>query len=108
MQDYDGSHIKGLIINFIHYYWPSLLKIPGYVTEFITPIIKVKSSNGLGFFIYTSQAAKGKQVQYFYTMPEFKEWMDRQGARHGWDIHYLKVPERRILIQINFLPGFGK
>ena len=25
-QDYDGSHIKGLIINFIHFFWPSLIK----------------------------------------------------------------------------------
>jgi DNA topoisomerase II len=25
-QDHDGSHIKGLIINFIHYHWPNLLK----------------------------------------------------------------------------------
>ena len=24
-QDHDGSHIKGLIINFIHHFWPSLL-----------------------------------------------------------------------------------
>ena len=40
-QDEDGSHIKGLFINFIHYFWPSLLKIPGFLKEFITPIIKV-------------------------------------------------------------------
>lgn len=26
-QDQDGSHIKGLIINFIHHFWPSLLKV---------------------------------------------------------------------------------
>lgn len=25
-QDYDGSHIKGLLINFIEKYWPDLLK----------------------------------------------------------------------------------
>ncbi len=25
-QDHDGSHIKGLLINFLHHFWPSLLK----------------------------------------------------------------------------------
>jgi DNA gyrase/topoisomerase IV subunit B len=39
-QDQDGSHIKGLVINFIHYKWPNLLK-HDYVEVFITPILKV-------------------------------------------------------------------
>ncbi len=41
-QDHDGSHIKGLIMNFIHHFYPSLLKLPGFLLEFITPIVKVK------------------------------------------------------------------
>ena len=41
-QDQDGSHIKGLVINFIHHNWPSLLKLP-FLEEFITPIVKVGS-----------------------------------------------------------------
>jgi DNA topoisomerase-2 len=40
-QDHDGSHIKGLIINFLDHFFPSLLKIPGFLREFITPIVKV-------------------------------------------------------------------
>ena len=28
-QDTDGSHIKGLLINFIHHMWPSLFKMDG-------------------------------------------------------------------------------
>jgi len=39
-QDFDGSHIKGLIINFVHKFWPSLLQKPGFIKEFITPVIK--------------------------------------------------------------------
>jgi DNA topoisomerase-2 len=39
-QDQDGSHIKGLLINFIHYNWPSLLRVP-FMEQFITPIVKV-------------------------------------------------------------------
>lgn len=44
VQDHDGSHIKGLIMNFLHNFYPSLLKIPGFLVEFITPIIKVSPS----------------------------------------------------------------
>jgi DNA topoisomerase II len=40
-QDHDGSHIKGLIINFIDCFFPSLLRIEGFLLEFITPIVKV-------------------------------------------------------------------
>ena len=41
-QDHDGSHIKGLVINLFSTFWPSLLKLPGFLTEFITPIVKVR------------------------------------------------------------------
>lgn len=39
-QDQDGSHIKGLVINFIHHNWPNLLR-HNFMEEFITPIVKV-------------------------------------------------------------------
>ncbi len=48
-QDQDGSHIKGLLINFVHHNWPSLLKLP-FLEEFITPIVKVRSQND--FILY--------------------------------------------------------
>ncbi|KAK9925944.1 hypothetical protein M0R45_023202 [Rubus argutus] len=39
-QDYDGYHIKGLIINLIYSFWPSLLRMnPSFLMEFKTPII---------------------------------------------------------------------
>merc|ERR1719318_296720 len=59
-QDQDGSHIKGLVINFIHHNWPSLLKLP-FMEEFITPIVKV---------------TKGNQAVCFYSLPEFVEWKE--------------------------------
>ncbi|KAK4991491.1 DNA topoisomerase 2, partial [Elasticomyces elasticus] len=40
-QDHDGSHIKGLLINFLEVQYPSLLRLPGFLMEFITPIVKV-------------------------------------------------------------------
>jgi DNA topoisomerase-2 len=39
-QDTDGSHIKGLLINFIHTFWPNLIKMNGFLKCFITPILK--------------------------------------------------------------------
>ena len=38
--DVDGSHIKGLFVNMIAYYWPSLLEIKGFINIFITPVVK--------------------------------------------------------------------
>lgn len=43
-QDHDGSHIKGLIMNFFHTFYPSLLQLPGFLLEFITPIVKVSTA----------------------------------------------------------------
>ena len=45
-QDHDGSHIKGLIMNFLHHFYPSLLRVEGFLLEFITPIVKVRAPPG--------------------------------------------------------------
>jgi len=75
-QDHDGSHIKGLLINFFHHFFPSLLKISGFLLEFITPLVK---------------ASKGRQKKVFYSMPEYEEWRDRLGnSPQGWTIKYYK------------------
>jgi len=74
--DTDGSHIKGLIINFIHHFWPSLIKINGFLKEFITPIIKV---------------SKGNRNYSFYTIPEYKNWYESINKNvSGWKIKYYK------------------
>ncbi len=87
-QDHDGSHIKGLIINFIHYQWPNLLK-HGFVEEFITPIIKVfkskKNSPGEGL----GSNERSKELS-FYSMPEFEEWQQNTSDWHTWKIKYYK------------------
>jgi len=75
-QDHDGSHIKGLIINFIHHFWPSLLNHPGFLQQFITPIIK---------------ATKGKKSKTFFTLPEYDAWKESTGNdAKGWKIKYYK------------------
>ena len=40
-QDADGSHIKGLVINLIHHFWPELLGA-NFVQEFVTPLLKAR------------------------------------------------------------------
>ncbi|KAL5543375.1 hypothetical protein UlMin_007159 [Ulmus minor] len=76
-QDHDGSHIKGLLINFIHSFWPSLLKVPSFLVEFITPIVKATHKNG-------------KELA-FYTMPEYEAWRENlKDSGSGWSIKYYK------------------
>ncbi|KAG0365746.1 DNA topoisomerase [Gamsiella multidivaricata] len=74
-QDHDGSHIKGLVINFFDHYFPSLLKIPGFLVEFITPIVK---------------ATKGREKQTFYTIPQYEAWKESEDGARGWRIKYYK------------------
>jgi DNA topoisomerase-2 len=57
MQDHDGSHIKGLLINFIHSFWPSLLKVPSFMVEFTTPIIRVSIINSV-YCIFDNENTK--------------------------------------------------
>lgn len=74
-QDSDGSHIKGLIINFIHHFWPSLFKITGFLKQFITPILKV---------------TKGTQVISFYTIKDYRVWCEATPDIKRWKIKYYK------------------
>ena len=75
-QDHDGSHIKGLIINMIHNFWPGLLDVPGFLQQFITPIVKI---------------TKGKKSQTFFTLPEYEAWKASTGNEgKGWKIKYYK------------------
>jgi len=74
-QDFDGSHIKGLIINFLDHFYPSLLKIPNFLVEFITPIVK---------------ATKGREVKSFFTIPEYEQWKESSEGGRGWTIKYYK------------------
>ena len=70
--DADGSHIKGLILNMIHFFWPSLLDL-GFVVSMVTPIIK---------------ATKGSTTKPFYTDSTFREWYG--DGKPGWKIKYYK------------------
>ncbi|XP_038047883.1 DNA topoisomerase 2-alpha-like isoform X2 [Patiria miniata] len=73
-QDQDGSHIKGLLVNFIHNNWPNLLK-HSFLEEFITPIVKV---------------TKAKESQSFYSLPEFEQWKNTTDNWNTFKIKYYK------------------
>ena len=75
-QDHDGSHIKGLLINLLHHFWPSLLKLPGFLQEFITPIVKVSKG--------------ANRSEAFYTIPEYEQWKERTNQGQGWVVKYYK------------------
>ena len=71
--DNDGSHIKGLVLNMFHYFWPSLLDI-GFVICMVTPIVK---------------ATKGKQQKWFFTDSVFRnDESSKPGS--GWKCKYYK------------------
>ena len=72
-QDYDGSHIRGLLINLFHELWTELFKIPGFLTYMATPIVK---------------ATKGKETRTFYTQYEYDQWKGEAGR--GWAVQYYK------------------
>lgn len=70
--DVDGFHIKGLLLNFFHCFWPGLVVDESFVTCLRTPVVK---------------ATKGSKQVSFYTVPEYTTW----AARHkGWKIKYYK------------------
>ena len=73
-QDYDGSHIRGLLINVFHELWHTLFAIPGFITYMATPIVK---------------ATKGAKTLPFYTQYEYEEWR-KTPASHGWKVKYYK------------------
>jgi DNA topoisomerase-2 len=73
-QDYDGSHIRGLLINLFHELWHELITIGGFITFMATPIVK---------------ATKSKVIKSFFTQYEYEEWR-KTPASKGWNVKYYK------------------
>ena len=78
--DVDGSHIKGLIINFLSR-WPSLMKLEGFITSLLTPIVKV----------WKKGAKKGKMDAIsFYTLTAYGDWLQAHNQGRGYETKYYK------------------
>ncbi|EAN90793.1 DNA topoisomerase II, putative [Trypanosoma cruzi] len=81
-QDHDGSHIKGLIINMIHHYWPDLIKTPGFLQQFITPIVKARKKG---------RSDGDDRAISFFSMPDYFEWKNAIGdGIRNYEIRYYK------------------
>ena len=87
-QDYDGSHIKGLVINFIEHFWPSLLKLD-FLQQFITPIVK---------------ATKLRHSHMFFTLQQFKNWLEANNQGKGYHIKYI---DKRANLTNRYYKGLG-
>ena len=78
--DVDGSHIKGLVVNFLSK-WNSLMKLTGFVTSLLTPIVKV----------WKKGAKNGKlNATSFYTLSAYNEWCDSHNGGKGYEVKYYK------------------
>lgn len=75
-QDSDAFHIRGLLINAIHYMCPSLINLNTFITCLNTPIVKA-----------TNQ--KTKNTIAFYNLIEYEEWKKTNNTK-DYNIKYYK------------------
>ena len=71
----DGIHIKGLIMNFIHYFWPSLINKIDFINSLNTPIVK---------------ATHNKIIKEFFTIYEYEKWKNNDSDANNYKIKYYK------------------
>jgi DNA topoisomerase II len=73
--DVDGAHINGLLVNFIANFWPNLITKHGFITRFVTPIIKA--------------IKRGSPPVFFFNDAEFKAW-ERSNNTAPYQLIHLK------------------
>lgn len=73
--DADGSHITGLLLGLFYRYAPHLFENKR-IYRLKTPIIMVTK--------------KGKIVEYFFTIDEYRRWEENGNYHKGLDLKYLK------------------
>lgn len=59
--DYDGVHIKALVVNMFHVWFPELLDMPGFICYLKTPIIKISYK---------------KEEKSFFTVSDYNKWLE--------------------------------
>ena len=73
--DVDGTACAALILNYIHKFWPDLIRA-NKIARAETPIIIVEHK-------------KTKKEKWFYYDSEYKEWCNDKNLK-DYDIHYMK------------------
>ncbi len=80
-QDLDGMHIKGLIMNFLHFFCPSLLKIDGFLQTFNTPIVKISKKTDV----------RKKEAISFFSEKDYFIWENaNKNVLDKYNIKYYK------------------
>jgi DNA topoisomerase II len=74
-QDVDGFHIKGLLINFIQYFWPSLINLDSFIYTLATPIVKCNKKN---------------EMIEFYNLNDYVKWKENLNNLKSWNVKYYK------------------
>lgn len=71
--DVDGSHIKSLLLNLFHCWWPKLIHL-NFIQTMRTPIVK---------------AYRGSTVREFFTQQDYEHW-ENNDKNGNWKIKYFK------------------
>jgi DNA topoisomerase-2 len=84
-QDPDGSHIAGLLLNFLHHLFPSVLALdPDFVQRFATPIVRV-TPKGAG------AAANARVARRFFATQSFDRWVREEDVDlKNYHVKYFK------------------
>ncbi|RIA86029.1 hypothetical protein C1645_780596 [Glomus cerebriforme] len=67
-QDHDGSHIKGLTINFMDHFFSSLLRIKGFLLDSSHRLLRYEFSKRI---INNLKCTKGDIEKSFFAIPEY-------------------------------------
>ncbi|GJS17808.1 DNA topoisomerase 2 [Tanacetum coccineum] len=89
-EDHYGSRIKGLLINFLHYFWPSLLKVKNFMQWFVEPIVKASHKRTNKVFLFYTMShylARKKKLgdQFNITSYKLETIESKEGGEYNFD-----------------------
>ena len=73
-------HIKGLVLNWLHHFWPSLVRASDFLVELRTPLIKVfgvKEAAAAAAAAATHNGGGGgggRSTLSFFSLKEYEQW----------------------------------